>query len=153
MTWLLRRHTIHHGLPFIAAAALVSPPLVTLELLCMIAVVSGEPLAWFKPESQEFLRFAAMTYLAASFVLAIITALLLLWRRHPSMLEALFLAVLLPGIGLLFAEPARLADGPPAIALQTGVISLIVLPAVLCAGWVAALWGAFRPRKADPAPN
>lgn len=153
MTWLLRRHTIHHGLPFIAAAVLVSPPLVMLELLCMIAMVSGEPLAWFKPESREFLRFAAMIYLAASFALAIVTAFLLLWRRRPSLLEALLLAVALPSIGLLFAEPARLADGPPAIALQIGVITLIVLPAMLCTGWVAALWGAFRPRKAGPAPN
>lgn len=153
MNRLLRRHTIHNGFAFIAAAAVVSPPVATLEVLSLIAFASGDPLVWFEPESQDFLRFAAMIYLAGGFAVATITALLLLWWRRPSLVEAQALAAVLCATGLFLVEPARLTDSPSQVALRIGVVALIVVPATLCAGWVAALWGAFNPGKSDPAPD
>lgn len=148
MAWLLQHHSIQSGIPLLAAAVIASPPIVTLELLFLIAVVSGEPLGWFAPQSLEFLRFAAAVYLIIGCALAAITALLLLGRRRASFAEALVLSATLGNAALLIAEPGRLASGVGRLFLQFGILTLILLPAVAASGWLAARWGAFRPRQA-----
>ncbi|WP_449397232.1 hypothetical protein [Devosia riboflavina] len=149
MDWLLQKRTIFRRGRFVAAAVLVGPGSV-IFLVFWAAFFSNGPRS-----GGGFLELITNAFLYALFgyafgiLPALAAALLLVWRRSASILEAVIITTATTASLSFLTQPGREQISPLSIAVETGRLGALVLPGMICAGLVAHWWGAFRDHHAD----
>ncbi|KQN75062.1 hypothetical protein [Devosia sp. Leaf64] len=85
--------------------------------------------------------FNGLLYLIFGYALgvfpALISALLLVWRRRASVLEAVIITIATTVSLSFLAQPTRHDFSPLAIASDAGKLGIFILPGILCAGLTA----------------